>query len=113
MGMGPAQPAHMLTATLPHELSPPLALVAAVQAAESELLASRARRARAERLADARRLRDELESELAELNDAVRWLHAERRALAAHASRFRMARVLPWACGLGAAVGLVLALWVR
>lgn len=103
----------MLTATLAHELTPPLALVAAVQAAESELLATQARRARAEQLADARRLRDELEGELAELKDAIRWLHAERRALAAHASKSRLVRVLPWACGLGAAVGLVLALWVR
>lgn len=112
MGMGPAQPAGMLT-DIAHELTPPLALVAAVQAAESELLAAQPRRVRAERLADARRLRDELESELAEVNDAVRWLHAERRALAAHASKSLVARVLPWACGLGAAVGLVLALWVR
>ncbi|MDP1919214.1 MAG: hypothetical protein Q8L14_23395 [Myxococcales bacterium] len=103
----------MLTATLAHELTPPLALVAAVQAAEWELLAAQERRARAERLADARRLRDELEGELAELKDSVRWLHAERRALAAHASKSRVARVFPWACGLGAVVGLVLVLWVR
>ncbi len=110
MGMGPAQPAPMLTA---HELTPPLALVAAVQVAESELFALQGQRERAERLADARRLRDELQSELAELNDAVRWLHAERRALAAHASKSPVARVLAWACGLGAVVGLVLVLWVR
>lgn len=112
MGMDPAERAHMLTATLAPELTPPLALVAAVQAAESELLASRARCVRAERLADARQLRNELEGELTELNDSIRWLLAERRVLVAHGSKFRLARVLPWACGVGA-VGLVLALWVR
>lgn len=92
------------------ELNPSLDLLSAVHAAEAELTACLARAAH---LCEVRQLRDELEGDLAELNQSLQWLRAEQRALRSLPTTTPFARLFPVACGLGAMAGIVLALWAR
>jgi uncharacterized protein involved in exopolysaccharide biosynthesis len=71
-----------------------------VHAAEAELAACLARAAQR---SDVRQLRDELQTDLAELNQSLQWLRAERRALRSLPSSAPR-RLVPVACGLGAMV---------
>lgn len=89
--------------------TPPLALVSAIEAAEADL---RAALETLERQAEARQRRDQLREDLAEVRDSVRWLQAERRALSARAPRGPLTRAVAFTCGVGAAVGTLLAVWV-
>lgn len=76
--------------------TPPLALVSAIEAAEADLRAAL----------------ETLREDLAEVRDSVRWLQAERRALSARAPRGALTQAVAFACGVGAAVGTLLAVWV-
>ncbi|MDP1824271.1 MAG: hypothetical protein Q8L48_13540 [Archangium sp.] len=67
----------------------------------------------ADRLIEARRLRDELREDLDAAQDSVRWLRSELRSLERLPPRPRVQSVVYVACGLGAIVGAGIAMWAR
>jgi len=64
-----------------------------------------------ERLADLRRLRDELREDLDGVNESVRWLRSELRVLQRAQPAIRPSSIVYAACGLGALAGVTLAVW--
>lgn len=64
-----------------------------------------------ERLADLRRLRDELREDLDSVNDSVRWLRSELRMLKKAQPAISASSIVYAACGLGALAGVSLAVW--
>lgn len=61
-----------------------------------------------QRVAELRRVRDELREDLEALSDSVRWLRSEQRALE-RAPKSKVAVLICVACGLGALLGVGLA----
>lgn len=68
-----------------------------------------------DRLAEARRLRDELQEDLEAARDSVRWLRSELRTLERVAPKARVqpraSSLVYVACGLGALAGAGVAMW--
>lgn len=69
----------------------------------------------ADRLAEARRLRDELQEDLDAAQDSVRWLRSELRTLERVGPKPRVqsraSSLVYVACGLGALAGAGVAMW--